>query len=303
MIFSGIGEIAEGFYALGTPGYPVYLLDSERPVLFDAGLAHLAPIYAEHAKSILGERKPAYLLHTHLHYDHCGSTHSLEQVFPGLIIGASQQGAEIIARPGAVKAMAQMSESARLEFGGDTDTNNEECRFKPFSVGLILGDGDKIRLEEKLSIEVFATPGHTRDFLSYYIPERKILISSEATGCAVSPGMVLAQFVSDYDQYFNSLKKMSALDVQVVCQGHIFAFTGGDVKTFFNLSLNATSDCLELIEKLLQEENGDLANVLMRLKESEWDKIPDKQLPEEAYMANAEARVRQIAARWELKKK
>ena len=38
MIFDRAGEVAPGFYVLGPREVPTYLLDAERPVLFDGGM-------------------------------------------------------------------------------------------------------------------------------------------------------------------------------------------------------------------------------------------------------------------------
>ena len=51
-----------------------------------------------------------------------------------------------------------------------------DAPFEPFGVDLILGDGQTVELGDK-TVQVLASPGHTRDMLSYYIPERKIALS------------------------------------------------------------------------------------------------------------------------------
>lgn len=45
MIIRRTGKIADGFYQLGHSDAPVYLLDAERPALFDAGYAFMARLY------------------------------------------------------------------------------------------------------------------------------------------------------------------------------------------------------------------------------------------------------------------
>ena len=47
MIFKDTGKIIDDLYMVGTPAMPVYLLDGEKPAIFDAGLAFLGKIYAE----------------------------------------------------------------------------------------------------------------------------------------------------------------------------------------------------------------------------------------------------------------
>jgi len=73
MIITKIGKICDGFYVIGLPDIPVYLLDGPVPVIFDAGCTALAHLYEIGIKEILGNRKPAFLFLTHSHFDHVGA--------------------------------------------------------------------------------------------------------------------------------------------------------------------------------------------------------------------------------------
>ena len=46
MVVKQIGEIADGVYLAVHRGVPVFLVDGDRPALFDAGLAFLGTVYA-----------------------------------------------------------------------------------------------------------------------------------------------------------------------------------------------------------------------------------------------------------------
>ena len=105
--------------------------------------------------------------------------------------------------------------------------------FRPFEVKRVLENGERLNLGSGLSVQVIATPGHTWDFLSYYIPERKILIASEAVGCADTTGYVVTEFLVDFEVYLESLTRLAALDVEVLCPGHRLVYTGPEVADFF----------------------------------------------------------------------
>ena len=96
MVFSKTGRVQDDFYVLGHTWMPIYLLDGERPVLFEAGLTCLGRIYEEAIRSVLSDRQPEILFLTHVHYEHCGATSYLKEVFPSLQVGASPQAAQII---------------------------------------------------------------------------------------------------------------------------------------------------------------------------------------------------------------
>ena len=56
MIINKTGEIIDGFFMLGHPGVPVYLMDGDNPALVDAGFACLGELYVQEVKKILGTK-------------------------------------------------------------------------------------------------------------------------------------------------------------------------------------------------------------------------------------------------------
>ena len=297
MIYRAAGEVVSGFHALGSGQTPSYLLDGARPVLFDGGLSFLSELYVEHARRVLGAREPAFLLLTHAHFDHCGGAGVLRAAFPKLRIAASSEAARILRRPRALELIRILNDDSRKLAPEIGVTRPSEVPFRPFEVDEILEDGDEIDLGSGVSVRVLATPGHTRDFLSYYVPQRGILVASEAVGCADSRGRITPEFLVDYDGYLASLQRLSALEVEVLCQGHFQVYVGEAAREFFGRSLRATEEFREWVEELLDAEGGDLDRVVGRVKAVQYDPIPPPKQPESAYLLNTKARVGVLATR------
>jgi glyoxylase-like metal-dependent hydrolase (beta-lactamase superfamily II) len=295
VVFSKTGRVQDNFYVLGHAWMPTYLLDGEQPVLFESGLTCLGRIYEEAIRSVLGDRQPEFLFLTHVHYEHCGATSYLKEVFPSLQVGASPQAAQIITRPNAQRLMRTLNQNAASLVTGVNKNKLLREPFKPFDIDVMLTDGQVIKLEEGLSVQVFATPGHTRDLLSYYIPEKRILVATEAVGCADSTGHIVTEFLVDYERYLASLKRLSALDVAVLCQGHHFVFIGEAVKRFFARSIESAKRFKTRVEELLQAEGGSVESVVAQIKAEEHDSIPQPRQPEKAYLLNLTARVTHVA--------
>jgi glyoxylase-like metal-dependent hydrolase (beta-lactamase superfamily II) len=159
----------------------------------------------------------------------------------------------------------------------------------------VLADGERLELEEGSTVEVIAAPGHTWDSLSYYLPERKILIASESCGCVDNTGDVVTEFLADYQAYMDTIRRLSRLDVDIFCQGHRLVYTGKDVPPFFQRSLEAAAAFRETVETMLRREGGDIPRTVARMKALEYDPKPHPKQPEPAYLINLEARVRHLA--------
>jgi glyoxylase-like metal-dependent hydrolase (beta-lactamase superfamily II) len=291
LIITDTGKVGPDLYVLGTGRMPSYLLDGKKPVIFDAGISCLGPAYQEDIEKILKGRSPKVLFLTHVHFDHCGAAAFLKEAFPGLQIAGSKQAAGILDRPNALELMARLNKAATEEMRKLAFRRVSDEEFHPFTIDRVLSDGERIEMEDNLTVEVLAT----RDSLSYYLPHQKILIASESGGCLDSTGQIITEFLSDYQDYINSIRRLDGLEVEFFCQGHGAVFTEKDARNFFGRSLLAAKEFRRSVEEALGAEGGDIQKAVARIKAVEYDPKPQPKQPEGAYLLNIEARVRHLA--------
>jgi len=292
------GKVTGDFHVAGFPAVPVYLLDGPEPVLFDAGWSFISHLYTRDIREILGRREPAYLLLSHSHFDHVGAVSSFKRIWPNLKIAGSPRIGEILARPGAVQLIRNLNrDSAGLarKYGLEP---SEEDPFAPFDLDLRLTGGEVIQAGPELSVHVIHAPGHTWDFMSYWVPEKRILIGSEALGCEDSAGYIQPEFLVDYDAYRRSLQTLVNLDAEVLCPGHRVVVTGQDeVKSYLRESVETAEAFVVMVEGFLGEEDGDVEKTVVRVRMAEWDPKPYPKQPEAPYLLNTRARVKNILER------
>lgn len=300
MIFTTTGLVDRDFYVTGMPWSPSYLLNGDIPLLFEAGFHAMGPFYVKDIKEVLGARLPRFLFLTHVHYDHCGAAAYFKKLFPGLVICASKRAHEILKRPNALELMIVLSRN----FKGMADTlpgidRDKVLRsdFEPFTIDMVFDKEELFPIDQSLSVQILFTPGHTRDMLSYYIPERKILIATESAGCRSQTGQVISEFLVDFDAYVLSLERLAGLDVDIFCQGHHFVYTGSDVTSFFDASHKAALAFRDHVASLLADEGNSIDRVIEIIRGEEYDHNPGPKQPEKAYLLNLKTRIAHLAGK------
>lgn len=282
-------KIADNFYCLGPEVIPSFILDGHHPVMIEAGIYAFGPHYMQELNRVLDGRHPEFLFLTHMHFDHCGAAGYLKRMMPGMKIGASPEGRDIISKSSARDLIR------KLNSFGDSQAES----FETFSVESVLDDGYLHEVSPSLHIEVIKTPGHTRDMLSYYIPELKTLIPSESIGVPDGEdSYIFSEFLIGYDVYYNSLLRLQTLDIERLVIAHNFYYTGVDAKKYIGRALDFTEKFRERLERLLRTYDDDFEAIAKIIKKEEYDPLPvEGKQPEEAYLLNLHAKIRTIYER------
>lgn len=294
-IFSA-GKVAEDLYVTGPPGVPVYLLDAPRPALFDAGMTVFSQGYEDDIRAVLGTRPPAFLFLTHAHFDHVGAIDRFKRIWPELQIVASVRCREILARPGAIQLITSLNEACIAMAKQEGFSPLYTQPFETVAIDSAAAPDQLFDLGAGLAVQALYTPGHTRDFMSYRIAARKILIASEAAGCDDGQGGILPEFLVDIDAYLDGIARFNQFDVDTLCTGHKLVLTGEDARGHLQRSPESTHRYVEMATAFLQEEKGNVDFAANRIKTAEWDPLPWPKQPEAAYMLNTRQRAQIV---WE----
>ncbi len=294
MIIKSEGRIADRIYAIGAAELPGYLVVGDLPILFDAGITFMGPLYLKALQEHLGDAG-LLRLHflTHSHFDHAGASPYLKRRIPGLQIGASAAAAVTFGKAGAVELIRSLS--CPLEEKYAFLSGGEAVEFTGLAVDMILEEGQVFSLGAGLTCRVLATPGHTRDSLSFYLPEMKALVTGEAAGVFDRDFRIHPEFTSSYRDYLNSLEKMADLDIEIIMMSHFFTLIGDDARDYLKKSLTATLLFRERIENLLREKGGNRQAVVETVYQEDFAGTQAILQDARPYLINLEAKVRVIA--------
>ncbi|MBN2124490.1 MAG: MBL fold metallo-hydrolase [Deltaproteobacteria bacterium] len=290
------GKITRDFYALGHPNVPVFLLDGPVPALFDAGFACLASLYVKEIEKVLGPRSPGYLLLTHSHWDHVGAAGYFKDRWSGIRIAGHSRMRDVLSRPEVIRSIGDRNREGARELQHWGIGEGYRTPFKSFDLDLSLEPGQVVPLPGHAGVHVIHTPGHTWEHMSYWIPDERVLVASEAVGCDHN-GEIVTEFLVDYDAYRSSLKTLSQLDIEVLCLAHRVLFTGSDVKRFLERSLENADAYVHMVEGILAEMGGSLEETVARVKALQWDGLTFPKQPEPSYLLNTRARVGHVLER------
>jgi len=280
-------ELAPGVHVLDVPMFPLYFIRGERNAMIDCAVLAKAGEIDERLSALLAGEALSLVLLTHSHYDHAGACSWLQERH-GFEIVASRRTREVLESEKAVAFIDDLNQKFKALHGDCSPT-----RFtQPRNVRAV-ADGDRIALGAERFFEVLETPGHTRCSLSFRLLPENILFAGDAAGVVEKSGKIKPLFLSSYSQYESSLRKLLALEADVLALAHNAAIRGRErVRAFLESSLAETRRLKERITAWLGE-SGDFAAIAERILAEEYD-APSLLGPREALLINVTAMVKSV---------
>jgi len=262
------------------------LIGEDYTALFDCGMAFCTDKTIQNVKNALQGRPLDYLFITHTHYDHIGATPFFRKEWPALRLVTSQTGAQVLLKDTPRRVIRELSIVAAKECNGEFDASYSD---DDFHADVIVKEGDSIPLGG-LSVQTLETPGHTRDTLSFFIPELEMLIVSETTGVLLPDNTVYPPYLTSFIDTVNSIEKCRKIPFKFLSLPHKGLSKEINANDFFNKTIKACTECRDFILGLNEKKLDQEAMLDMFYKKIGSEALFSYQ-PKDAFFANARATI------------
>lgn len=249
------GFINQNLLYLGSRSICMYLVMGESYALLGGGVPWVVKKLETQLDDFNIDRtRIRYVMISHAHHDHCGAIPYLLARYPHIKTISSQYGAYILNHAKPVSLIKQVNRTTLDALKHPHSINDVPLDFHAIPIDMEVGDGDRLDLDNGLSLQFFLTPGHSRCSLSVYVPELKALFPADAVPFPEEGKRELTVTANhDYDDYIQSLEKLQGLDIEMVCYEHGGVLTGEDAADIIPRSLEATLQQRERIQKRYEE--------------------------------------------------
>lgn len=279
--------------------YVSYLVMGEKNALIDTGISGLGTYIIEQAEEHV--ETIDYLLLTHSHYDHCGSSHFIKEKMPGAKTCASEHTSEILQKSSAIEMIRNLcrrerktANSSPFSIAEKAPFTESEPNFDGLEVDEILEEGDRVDLGS-LDLKVLHTPGHTRGNLSYYSEELGVIFAGGAAEAPSAPS-----FLYDFDEHIKSLEKMVELEERIdakrISFGHFGSVEVGREENYFPKLIEHAEKYRDLISMFLERNDYNIDQTVGDIMELYWKNFLSPRT-EEAVEYNTRAQVEDVASR------
>jgi glyoxylase-like metal-dependent hydrolase (beta-lactamase superfamily II) len=235
-------EISPGIYSMsqrkGGHVHAFLLDDSASLTVIDTLYDTDARIVLDQIRSI-GRRVTdlEHIVLTHGHRSHLGGLATLKRL-SGATVHSHEWEADIIAgertaqpvTPIPMRPLLTYWRVYYLQLGAALGLG----RHPPCPVDRTLEDGDQVG-----PVRVLHTPGHTPGHLSFWWPERRVLLAGDAIATYPELAAGWPAFNLNEKQHRASLARMAELDAQVVAVGHGEPITRGAAERVRSLAVRA----------------------------------------------------------------
>jgi len=240
-------KLADGLWALGNYFFNIYLVKgSKGAALFESGISATVDLVAKQLESL--DISPDYFVVLHPHPDHINGLPGLRSIFPHARIIAGPGAAEFAAHPKTAQALvAEDVFMSEFLASRDLPIGRPPIKEAPSLEGCIVkSEGDCLDLGG-LTVNFLSAPGHAIGALAAHVPEIRAILASDCLGFRF-PGIsdFFPLFFTGFGDYIATIRKLKALEPEILALAHQGPLTGEKVKDAFRKAERSAMEIRQL---------------------------------------------------------
>jgi len=261
------------------------LIGSEYTALFDCGMMFCSAQTIQNVKNALKGRSLDFIFMTHTHYDHIGALPFFKNEWNDAHVVTCAAGAEVLLKSTPRRVIRELSIAAAKANNAEFNAQYSDDLFK---ADITVKDNDIISLGD-IKVQTLETPGHTRDSLSFFVPELELLILNETPGVLLPDGKMYPCYLTSYNDTIKSIEKCSRLNYKHLSIPHRGA-AGKETDGIFEKALETNNACRDFIISMKEKNLSDNEMLDMFFNKYASETLLGYQ-PKEAFFANAGATI------------
>ncbi len=281
-------ELVENVFVLHEKMFPLYLIKGMNNFLIDTSISALKDNIYNKLVTLLKDDTLDSIFLTHSHYDHTGALPYLQDKLRCRIAG-SERTIELLEKPDVRDFIADMNTRFNRVLGSE----NIEKFPKLINLSSFREGGDRIKIDKTRYFEVIETPGHTKCSISLFFMPDRILFPGDAAGVLERNNKIKPLFLSDFNSYISSLKKLIELNSKILCPPHNAYIIGQNkIRDHLTRSLEAAIEIKEKISESLKK-GFSIEETTEVIMENEFP-LPVVEGPKKAFNINLISMVRAV---------
>lgn len=260
----------DNLWLLGNYFFNLYLVQGANgSALIEMGVSATVDSVIQQLEQIGAD--PDYLVLTHPHSDHFTGLAGLTARYPSAVVVAAQGARDFVTHP---KAGAMILAEDR--FLADQLARRDLPPGRPcldsvaFPQDYLPVDGSRTIDLGGVQLRLLQVDGHAPGNLAVHVPEKGSLFLSDSLGFHYPGRGFCPLFFTGYQGYMNTLEKLSALDVDLVCPGHQGPLRGQAAVQAFDQARRASREMQARINASAEADDVLAASLYQRYYKDEF---------------------------------
>lgn len=246
-------KLTDKIWCLGNRHFNMFIVGKKRAVIVECGVSGAVANLRQQWPYLQPQPEITHLLAMHAHFDHICGIPNLCKLFPQAQVAASAIGSKVMEKDKVMTGFfAQDKEMINvLDKQGILNDVADGADPQTIKTQVVLNDGDILTVEKGCTLKMVSAPGHSPCSMAAYMPEEKVLFTSDACGFQISDEEIFPIFFQGYEMYVDSIRSLRGYPADILAIPHERIWKGAEeIAAFYDRALKAAQQAYDSIRQM-----------------------------------------------------